>query len=232
MSIKIASALTLGIVVLAGGALFFWPDLDDEPQASAQEVVESACAKAVATDYFDLAVHMEATEGGMESDYGYTAKVGVAGVDFQLEVRGFIDRPMHADGIYVGGKGYTREADGVWQVEPAASTTLLALFGATPTADGWSICPDLAKAEKGGTEVVQGSPATRYTVSVSIDALPNSAKEHIVHTQWDVWVDETGQLVQVRRTETHPTEPTTITTQTTVISGVGETNVITAPVVP
>ena len=37
MRIRTALVFVLGIVVLAGGALFFWPDLDDEPQASAQE---------------------------------------------------------------------------------------------------------------------------------------------------------------------------------------------------
>ena len=31
MSIRTALVLVLGFVLLAGGALFFWPDLDNEP---------------------------------------------------------------------------------------------------------------------------------------------------------------------------------------------------------
>ena len=198
--------------------------------------MESACAKAVATLFFDLHVTTEATENGEQSDYAYDVKVSVAGRDAQMQLQGFIDRPVHAEVILVDGMAYSREVGAPWRVDPLnpETPTILDTFvGALPTATGWSICPVLEEAVKVGDEVVQGMTTTHYTASDSFKALPDGTKERLITTQWDYWVDETGLLVQLRRVETRPPQSqwpvTFITTQTTIISGVGEENVITAP---
>ena len=89
--------------------------------------------------------------------------------------------------------------------------------------------------------MVQGITTTRYTTSISNDVLPDSAKERLVTTRWDYWVDETGQLVQLGRIERRPpqvcfrrwlfTPAIGGTWKMSTISGVGEPNIITAPVV-
>ena len=85
MSIRTALVFVLGVVVLAGGALFFWPDLDDEPQASAQEVVESACDGVDKVDDYDVSAtvkgsYSESPEHTVEGTY--TFKAQVSGKDF------------------------------------------------------------------------------------------------------------------------------------------------------
>ena len=229
-------SIAIGVVAaLAPVAAIVWVALLDTPQASAQEVVEGACAKAVATDYFDLTVRMKANPDGGDAERYYDAKVSVAGIAYQLEVQGVIDRPVHVTGIYVDGVGYSREGTGAWQVDKSASHRLVSyFFGFTPTEAGWSVCPNLEQAEKVGEEVVQGITTTGYTTSISNDVLPDSAKERLVTTRWDYWVDETGQLVQLGRIERRPPQDGRAIggTWTTTISGVGETNTITAPTIP
>ena len=197
-----------------------------------------ACAKAVATPYFDLHVTTEATENGKQSDYAYDANVSVAGRNAHMRLQGFISKPEHAEVILVDGMAYSRDVGAPWRVDPLnpETPTILDTFvGALPTATGWSICPVLEEAMKVGDEVVQGMTTTHYTASDSFKALPDGTKERLITTQWDYWVDETGLLVQLRRVETRPPHSqlpvTFITTQTTIISGVGEPNSITAPTV-
>ncbi len=202
------------------------------------EVVADACAKAVATPYFDLHVTTEATENGQQSDYAYDVNVSVAGRNAHMRLQGFIDKPVHAEVILVDGMAYSRDVGAPWRVDPLnpETPTILDTFvGALPTATGWSICPVLEEAVRVGDEVVQGMTTTHYTASDSFKGLPDGTKERLITTQWDYWVDETGLLVQLRRVETRPPQSqwpvTFITTQTTIISGVGEENTITAPAV-
>ena len=206
-------------------------------EAHAQDAVTNACTKAVATPYFDLHVTTEATENGEPSDYAYDVKVSVAGRDTQMRLQGFIDGPVHAEAILVDGMAYSRDMGAPWRVDPLTpeTPTILDTFvGALPTETGWSICPVLEEAVRVGDEVVLGMTTTHYTANDSFKDLPDGTKERLITTQWDYWVDETGLLVQLRRVETRPPHSqlpvTFITTQTTTISGVGEENVITAPV--
>ena len=228
---KVSAWVAVGVVTLAAAMLaFLWLTATDAtPEAHAQVVTE-ACAKTLTTDYFDINVNMEATRDGEPSTYQFTATASVAGPNFQVSVSGFVDQPVHVDGIHLDGKGYARENDGPWAIDPMATNSLLTFFvGGAPTAQGWSLCPGLDKAEKVGDETLQDMATTRYSWSVSTDALPDSAKDHIVMTRADYWVDQTGQLVQMRRTEVHPIDPPMTTIQTTTFSGVGQPNEITAP---
>ena len=232
MSIKIASALTLGIVVLAGGALFFWPDLDDESQAHAQQVAQ-ACEKATASPYFDLAYIATGKPMGGEVDERLEEKVSVAGADFHYA--SLWDDGRESEIVYTGGVGYVRRDDTPWQASKDLEGSFVSQsYGLELTPQGWSICPELSYAEKVGDETLDGTPTTRYTSSNDID-LPNGGDKYTINLTRDYWVDETGLLVQIRMVRTQPpTEgyPGAVLTEETKIIGVGETNTITAPVVP
>ena len=240
MSIKIASALTLGIVVLAGGALFFWPDLDDESQAHAQQVSE-ACEKATASPYFDLVQTVAVKPFGGEVDTRAESKVYAAGADFHWTMQW--DDGREHEGIYTAGVGYLRDGNAPWAVNKILDHEFVALhFGVDFTAEGWSLCRDFPDAEdkgwlqKVGEETVDGALTTLYTVSQDIDVPPLEDKYAINLTLY-FWVDGTGQLVQIKEVRTDQPDNDrnfagAVATKETKIVGVGETNGITAPTIP
>ena len=143
MNIKITSALTLGIVVLAGGALFFWPDLDDEPQASAQEVVENACVKSSASTYFDIAISgVNKSPDGQDVISG-EVKISVAGTDFHYAEYEDESDELGLEVILLDGVAYSRHEGVPWLVSKdldggfVARDSLVAF-----TEQGWTLCPD------------------------------------------------------------------------------------------
>ena len=106
MRVRTALVLVLGFVVLAGGALFFWPDLADEPQASAQQVVD-ACEKLEVSSYFDVLISgVSKSLDGLDIISG-EIKISVAGTNFHYA--------EYEDGVGLGlevilldGVGYLR----------------------------------------------------------------------------------------------------------------------------
>ena len=181
MSIKIASVLTLGIVVLAGGALFFWPDLDDESQAYAQQVAQ-ACEKAMASPYFDLYHTTTGKPIGGEINERLEAKVSEANADYHLTVQW--ETGPTTESVYTGGVGYARLDNDPWQLERSfASGFLNRHFDRTVTSQGWSICHDLSFAEKVGAEMLDGAPMTRYISNIDV-SIPLNDKN-----TWDEYLE-------------------------------------------
>ena len=245
MNIKIAAALTFGIVVLAVGALLFWPDLDDEPAASAQEVVESACDSMEKVESYDMATTIKVTGDGALELTG-TFKAEVSGPDFRYE-------NTYSDGysnraISVGGKDYVRyvraNKDGIfttkgWEVFEEGVRDVeswLSDLGDTP------ICPDLSNVTFAGEEDLDGVKTSRY-VSGDWDYSQKDAYfndktfEGVIFLYvHEYWVDSNGQLLQHRLEQNsvsqgHGTERrVTNRISTTRFLDVGEANTITAPV--
>ena len=237
MSIKIASALTLGIVVLAGGALFFWPDLDDEPQASAQEVVESACDDVDKAASYDFIGTLKHTSPGAETSVTAEVKGEVSGEDYHFEYtyEGALIRALRR----VGDKSYATQAGGVWELYSSGLQDVdvsLGALGDTP------ICPDITGIVYKGDEELDGVKVKRYSSGdaeiseEAVRALKDEEKGLKNVEAHNYWVDVSGQLVQ------HQLDYFTLAyyddiqisngTITKRFLDIGEPNTITAPVVP
>ena len=201
MNIKIAAALTLGIVVLAGGALFFWPDLDNEPEASAQAAVGSACTNMDKVESYDILTTTKIT--GDNAPLGnVTIKARVSGDNYHAE---FSAPGYEADEyIRVGGDSYERVAayGTGWALSSASFRDIdsnLGILGDSP------ICPDLTQVLRKGEEELNGIKVTRYTSGdtsgsekAALDALDETFEGSKVVDLHDYWIDASGQLVQHR----------------------------------
>ena len=245
MSIKIAAALTLGIVVLAGGALFFWPDLDDEPQVSAQKAVENACADFGKVDAYDMTsrvVSYETVGYGPEEFYGeWTGKGEFDGGDYHIagqEVGGDNSEVAH---IRIGDVGYRRltEEGNVWKEldrKLGDWTAFVQGMGSNP------LCPTATDYRDLGSTTLNGEEVKRYTdapvtggQAYSLEELKEiPADGEGRRNTVEFWVNSNGELVQVYGTlwggyieDDVPVRYRI--THTTTFFNLGEPNVITAP---
>ena len=234
MNIKTASVLALGVSVIALAGMAVWLSLQDTPQASAQQVAQ-ACEKAMASPYFDLYHVTTGKPIGGEINETLEVKARVANGDYHLTAQWETGPTMEA--VYMGGVGYSHLDNDPWQLERSIDSGFLNRhFDITVTAQGWSICPDLSFGEKVGADMLDGAPMTRYMSNIDVSIPLNDKNTWDEYLERDYWVDETGQLAQVRVVKTNPDAGKdavgSIVTKVTKIIGVGETNVITAPSLP
>ena len=233
------------LLALTGGAAY-WLAVTATPDVSAQEVVTAACSKTVAAGHFDI--HTTSDAPGTYDDFEF--KASIAGADYHLV--GFsADMSMHGEEIKVDGKTYarmgTRTGEGKWEVynAPLSDSIITNPLGTGRLSEGGVVCPSLDEdaVVKIGEETLNGIEMTRYRKERSLDyakAIWPDEKDrlgrtHVVFFTHDFWIDETGQLVQVKLVQSFPPEEgqtgRQMMEQVTKISGVGETNTITAPVV-
>ena len=141
MSIRTALVLALGFVVLAGGALFFWPDLDNEPQAHAQQVVD-ACEKSVASTYFDVGVSVVNKSLDNQDVISGEIKISVAGTNFHYaEYEDGNDLGLEV--ILLDGVGYSRHEGVPWESTKELDGGFVARRSLVAfTEQGWTLCPD------------------------------------------------------------------------------------------
>ena len=236
MRVRTALVLVLGFVMLAGGALFFWPDLADEPQASAQQVVD-ACEKSVASTYFDVLITGVSKSLDNQDVRSGEIKVSVAGTNFHYA--------EYEDGVGLGfeavlldGVGYLRYEGVPWEETKdldggfVARDTLVAF-----TEQGWTLCPDFPDiVEKVGQVDLDGAAVTLYRASDEVD-IPIYETKYAFQLVREYWLDTTGQLVQTREEMTYPDDSGKdiegrVITKVAQIGGVGEPNVIAAPTIP
>ena len=245
MRIRTALVFVLGIVVLAGGALFFWPDLDDEPPASAQVVVESACESLEKARSYDMSATLKGSGDGVPWP-AFTFKAQVSGSDYQSSLRA--TDGSGEDIVRIGDTDYQRSiitdgSGGViekgWQVSDTKLRDVdswLSALGDSP------VCPDLSDVLYLGDEQIDGVKVTHYasgdtdgSQKKALDAL-DSAFEGMKDVEaHEYWVNVDGQLVQHRLglhslSQGGGTDRRTLSAiAVTKFLDVGEPNVITAP---
>ena len=244
MNIRIATAFLLGLATMSLASLSCSaeepaPTATPAPQASAQ-VLEQACAKVTASSHFDLVqtVTRKPLDGG-ESD-GTESTLHVAGAEYHWTRESYDGTKF--EGIYAGGVGYRRDGSSPWvEHKTLDHQSTAGSFGVDFTAQGWSICPQLDLAEdkgwveKMGEENLDGVTTTVYATSHDVVAPSPTDANYTINVALHFWVDETGQLVQFRNVQRFPPSPVESIPGFTVsivtkVSGVGEENVITAPV--
>ena len=135
---------------------------------------------------------------------------------------------------YVDGASYYREDDSPWRTDIPIGG-----LGFPYAAD--SQCPILGPVAQVGDEAIDVVPVTHFTFSVEesvgpvgdADDFGSDYGENTVE-DWDIWIDDTGTLIQTTRTLVATTEDggKHTTELTSKFSGVGEPNTIAAPVLP
>ena len=248
MNIKIAAALTLGIVVLAGGALLFWPDLDDEPPASAQEVVESACESLEKARSYDMSATLKGSGNGVPWP-AFTFKAQVSGSDYQSSLRA--TDGSGEDIIRIGDTDYDRSLitdgsggiiDEGWRTSDTKLRDVDSWLGALGDSPA---CPDLSNVLYLGDEQLDGVKVSHYasgdtdgSQKKALDALDSTYEGLKIVEAHEYWVNVDGHLVQHRLglhslSQGSGFERRNLSSiMLTKFLDIGEPNVITAPTIP
>lgn len=204
--------------------------------ADAQEVVEQSCSKMDALTDLDVTTQMESYDSE-EPPHNIQGKLNieVSGDDWRSvmtlndgnSVLGTIEVRR------VNSASYYREDDGPWRTDLPIGDL------AFPYASE-SLCPDLGPVKRVGEETINGVPVTRYAFSVDHDSELDALKagdydsySYVAEDDWDVWLDSTGALVQTKQSIVYKSDEGDVVGNTELvsrISGIGEQNVITAPV--
>jgi hypothetical protein len=182
-----------------------------------------------ASGSYDIVTTMTAT------DQRWVYDIRISGEDFHMIVT--MNNGAVIEVIGVGGITHGRENGGEWEARD--DIQLRNLYRLHPISEGNDICPNLGAVAMVGEEVLDSTPAKHFQLieSSGIGPVGNVDDSSVVGAPisdtWDLWVDSTGQLVQTKLTVIYPSvddRPEIRVEALSVISGVGESNVITAPI--
>ena len=229
----IAIITTLSLIILA--VVLRAPFTQDTADVSAQ-VVADACTKTTSATHIDLSMeHVGKSLSGEGEESTAEAKVRIAGPDFHYAGQTSDGQPFKTgEGVYLDGVGYSRVDDGPWEVTHDLDAASVAhLLQLQPAADGgWDLCPQVTHIEKVGPATLDGVATTHYTALHENFSKAGDAKVYTGVTL-HYWLNEEGLLVQFQMdVEHHHGDQAVLNRTTTKVSGVGETNVITAPTLP
>ena len=222
---------------------------NDQPEPSAQEDVERACADMAGLDSYDSVAITEGEDNGEPAFLGWKTEARVSGDDFHRiqtfdveEGEGLVERIRVGDVTYYREAAYDRRPEYDWRVmdsDPSGGIlSPLAELGSTP------MCPDVRNLRLKGNEELDGVMTTVYQYGdiydVEKDALQSldisfeGVRSAIKH---EYWVGEDGLLVQHEMDNyvvaVYDGDRYTIRSfSQTKFSGIGEPNTITAPTVP
>ena len=220
----------MSVVALIATGLFLLQQSTDTPVASAQEVVDRACANMEQLDSYDITGTITATDpGGSPQAISITARV--SGDDYHVTYS-----PEGSDstleGKRVAGVSYYRDSSGgnEWYVLDGNLEDLTASFDGL---GGNPVCPDTTGMQARGAASVDGT-TTRHFVATASPA--SSGQGTSGDTSYQFWVNNNGQLVKHQQdtnstAQTDTGGPGVRLQMVTTFSGIGEANTITAPVV-
>ena len=128
-----------------------------------------------------------------------------------------------------------------WEANIWDDFQLRNLFRLHPISDGNAVCPELANVTRVGEEMLDSTPTERFRLTESSnlgpvgnvdDSSSAGSTGNTLDRTWDLWVGPKGHLLQTELIGVYPAvddQPEIRVEVTSVISGVGEPNVITAP---
>ena len=234
-AVKAVLAILAVATVVAAAALLWLTPRETTPwetQEAHGQHVALACDKTAVQTYFDLDVSATSVSSDGTPDVKDTAEVRVAGLDFEVKQEG---DSLGFEAVYIDGVGYARLVDEPWRVSKAIDANYLPrhlVLELTP--EGLSLCPEFASSiEKVGEVVLDGVPTTHYR---SWHDLTPAHRHYNSGITVNYWLDSTDLLVQISQVETATPKagrdlPSIVNTIVAKVVGIGEPNVITAPVV-
>ena len=235
---RAVSIALVAVGTLVSVGVTWWLVTRDSSGIGTQTVAKDACDKTNTQEPFDFRTvvttpYQEAT---------YNARV--SGEDFHLTATMKSGHVVEA--IRVDGRGYSRENGGEWGTENLPSISVL--HGLIHHIRGGNVvCPQLRPEAKVGDEVLGATSTARFRFSQSsvigpVGVLDTGSPpvavasgDVVAKSIYELWVDSTGRLLQTKIVATfkagdnQPEENRG--EMTSIISGVGEPNVITAPVI-
>ena len=223
-------ALAVGLAVgFAWWAIFVKNTVD------AAEQLSSACVQTEAQESFDFRSAVRTPKWGEGNEVVLkttTIDVRISGEDYHLVMTGGGEPDSEAIGV--DGVNYIRNADGEWELEKHGIVNIgwvLRLMNSKlHDVSGSTLCPTGGAAVRHvGARTLGGATAQLYTASETPKVPPGDPPAYVSRRTWDYWVGTDNLLRQVEQDVTLSTGYTQ--EFRTTISGVGEPNVITAPVV-
>ena len=201
---------------------------------------ERPTCETVQTDYDFVATltgHSEATGSFDPKPVNTVMDVRVSGKDIHVDLT---DKDGEAEGIYVDGAFYERPKDGEWvetEINPEIGGFDLKGYLDYRVGYGGSsdniLCPDIGAAVVVGEETIGDVSAVHYQlVDTAVGAYgdPHPQPFPGYDMTWDFWLDDTGLLLKSQLLQTITGRPEAIRGETTiVISGIGDPNIIEAP---
>lgn len=248
MSARITMALSLSIALLALACLTLWMSLRSEgpSAASAQEVVENACASMEKSQSYDMSATLKGSGDGEPWPVTFTFKAQISGNDYQSSLRA--TDGTGEDIVRIGDTDYEKSlnSDGYggitsrgWQISDSKIRDVDSWLGALGDSP---VCPDVSGVLYLGEEHLDGVKVSHYA-SGDTDGLQKKELDEIdsayeglkIVEAHEYWVNTDGQLVQHRLelhslSQGHGTERRTLSSfMVTKFLNVGEPNTITAP---
>ena len=182
------------------------------------------CADAPNRDSYDVAAVSTTPDTHWVSD------IRVSGEDYHLKVNMVEPEGIVGEFIRVGGVFYGRE-DGLEWERLDQSFSLSTFYSPHPIKGEFVVCPNLEwpSLTLVAEEMIDEQLVEHYRIEIM------QRQVQVIDRTYDIWVDSNGQLVQAQQImDFEATEfyPATRAVFRSTISGVGEPNVITAPVLP
>ena len=232
----------VGIVLLAVAAAAIagaaWRlVIDNPPTLSAHAIVEKACSRMETVDSFDVRSTLTVSNvGSTTPDRTARYDVRVSGGDFHMvaTLQEF-NTVQTIEFFGVSGTVYAHEV-GSDEWEVSDEFQLGDLHPTIPGVD--ALCPELGHTVRVGEEMLDSTPVEHFRSTASQDIGPvgnvddpsSSSSPMAFEFVQDLWVDSTGQLTQTKLVQTVAVDGEKGRAEMlSVISGVGEPNVITAP---
>ena len=182
------------------------------------------CADAPNRDSYDIAAV------STTPDTHWIYDIRVSGEDYHLKVNMVEPEGIVGEFIGVGGAFYGRE-DGLEWERLDQSFSLSTFYSPHPIKGEFVVCPNLEwpSLTLVGEEMLDGQLVEHFRMEVT------QREVQVIDRTYDIWVHSNGQLVQAQQImDFEATEfyPATKAVFRSTISGVGEPNVISAPVLP
>ena len=239
------------LLVLAALGLTLWfVFAGDKPQLSAQELLVNACERSAETD-FDLLMTIHGNENFEDKIVTITYDVqvsGDSGTMYKEDIYMIVTSGERSqEVIYVDEVMYYKDPGGVWILaDPQSRMTVAGMLRGyeSPLMEVQSanpLCPEIGPVATVGEETVATVGEHHYRLTATGVGAPDGPTGQVGENTyispgqdmtWDYWLNEDGQLLKMQQviTLTGNTDAGQLMI-TTEISGVGEPNEITAPVV-
>ena len=218
------------------------------PQLSAQDILLAACERTAEPD-FDLLMTIEGGFDGETATGIYDVQVSRgSGTMYEDDIYMQVTvGELMGEILYVDGVQYIREPGGAWTLSDPQSRMSVAGMLRGYESPLWkvemenSLCPEFGPVATVGEETVSEVGDDHYRLTATGVGAPDGPTGQVDENTyispgqdmtWDYWLNEDGQLLKMQQliTQTDNKDAGQVLI-TTVVSGVGEPNVIEAPMV-
>ena len=173
--------------------------------------------------------------------HNWVYDIRVSGEDYHMRVSQMEEGGTITEFLGVNGVTYGR-TEGVGWERLEQHFSLRSFIKIHPIDGSSALCPEINSAVEIGEDIVEESLTNRYRIIEQsagnlgpVANVDGSLTGPLVSRTWDIWVQPDGRLVQTKLVADYAATANYAAFQaevTTIISGIGEPNTITAPTLP